>query len=51
MVAATGTTTMPKTARHDQVEVSQAAMGAPTSDGRTHAADSMLNTRGRVASG
>ena len=49
--ATTGTTTSQKTQRHDQVVVTQAAIGGPSSDGSTHAAEITLNTLGRNDSG
>ena len=49
--ATTGTTTSQKTQRHDQVVVTQAAIGGPSRDGSTQAAEITLNTLGRNDSG
>ena len=46
-----GPTTTQNTARHDHADASQPATGAPITDGRTHAADTHVKTRGRSAGG
>ena len=47
----TGSTTSQNTQRHDQVVVTHAATGGPSSEGSTQAAEMTLNTLGRNDSG
>ena len=50
-VTAMGASTIRKTQRQDHVEVSHPAIGGPSSEGSTHAAEIQLKTFGRNASG